>query len=677
VALRTADHQAEGLRSVERSDGGRSEEKLGGEDAVDHHLLPRFFWRNSVQPLSKKIQLGVIILALQLLGELNFPLLRVISKVAKKLGLSRKTGYQSAKRIEGLLRNPPGGSGDAVLRRELLQLRIRNQVLTYERDHPDVRFSDRHRHLPDEAKLFCVRVLRDFRSELSESEIAVVIGVPLSSLERWDSEANSDCQFPSKPDGRGLHRRASPEDIERVLNEYKKLKEPLTLEEFTERFNALYPEAKLDRRTITRILQGNGLRKIETRNNPEPYHEPFKVYFPGAQVAIDGKECGVVFRSEPGKAFTFNKELAIDIASGAILGKVQGKTETADGVEQVLVQVQEEYKSVLALLCDNRSSNQAADVKGIFQWESEEARIFSFPYHPQTNGHMEGVFSQFVRIAGKIEIDDTTKETLAFSIVEVVWRIFIYFYNYSPRKRLGGLGPLEYFRRYLPLPEEVEAAKKKLREQAERSRALRKSHPRLSDPAFRSTVQRLLERHRLKVDLQKALRALIPYDLKVIESSSNAFYAQSQRDGFDEGKRTFAYFMGIVSNKQKELDRDRLRSQLEAQKARKIIDERQAMERKRQEEKAQEEKALRSHPEEVILKYAERFLILRMQYMKRTLTELLQRGLQALHDLGRANKVTLEKIAMEIRSWGKYSEELKEKMIKLLFEECGKVAKPP
>ena len=59
------------------------------------------------------------------------------------------------------------------------------------------------------------------------------------------------------------------------------------------------------------------------------------------------------------------------------------------------------------------------------------------------------------------------------------------------------------------------------------------------------------------VELDHAVKSLVEYDQNVIESASSAFSAYSQRDGFQESKRTFAYFMGIVKNKQKAVDQDR------------------------------------------------------------------------------------------------------------------------
>ncbi|MCI0484739.1 MAG: hypothetical protein L0Y78_09170, partial [candidate division NC10 bacterium] len=301
-----------------------------------------------------------------------------------------------------------------------------------------MRFADRHAHLPPEARSLCVRISRDFKSELTNSEIAEALGVPLASLFRWCSEADAQAQFPPKPERRGIHRRAGPQDIQRVLEAHQALPEDITLEEFTASFNKDYPENTLDRRTITRIIQANGLRKIETRGGPPRYHARFQVYYPGAQVSIDAKRCNVVFIGQKRQTITVTKEVGIDIASGAILGAALEKTENSHGVERVLIQVREEYRGILALLSDNGSANRSADAEGIFQWEGGDGRVFSFPCHPQTNGHMEGLFGQFVRIVGAIEIDDTSRETIASSVAEVVWRVFIHFHNYSPRDRLGG-----------------------------------------------------------------------------------------------------------------------------------------------------------------------------------------------------------------------------------------------
>lgn len=631
-----------------------------------------------MEPLSKPICLGIIVLALQVLRGLKFPRCpRIVLAAARALGVSRKSGYQSARRIREILERSQSEAPDEGLRQEVLRLRIQNQVLIYERDHPGVRFADRHAHLPSEGRSLCVRLFRDFKGQLTSSQIAGALGVLLPSLFRWCLGADAQARFPQKPERRGIHRRAGPEDIQRVIDEHNDLSRDVTLEEFTVSFNAKYPEKTLDRRTITRILQANGLRKIETRGGPPPYRGRFQVYYPGAQVSIDAKKCDVIFLGEKRQVITLTKEVGIDIASGAILGDALEKAENANGVERVLVQVREEYRGLLALLSDNGSANRAADAEGLFQWEKGDGRIFSFPYHPWTNGYSEGLNGQFVRIVGAIEIDDRSRETIAASVMEVVWRIFIHFHNYSPRERLGGKSPIDYFREYIPKPEEVEAAKKGLQAQREKSQASREPHPRLSDPAFRSLVEGLLRRHRLPAVLDDAIEALLPYEPGVIQRSSDAFIVQSERKGFDERKRTFAYFMGIVRRKQKEADTERLRSEhLRRETARRLAE--QAENRRRLEAEGRHDaEDLRLRPENVVLWNCEMLLKGSLRIARSRWIKGIECGLEALRKRDRASRAAIDAMAATIRSWGKYREELREAVANLLFEEAERVSIAP
>ena len=491
----------------------------------------------------------------------------------------------------------------------------------------------------------------------------------LASLKRWDREADSDCRFPKKPDHRGDHRRTSGEDVERVLEVYRNLEESMTLEKFTAHFNERHPESRLDRKTITRILQVHGEKKIEPRSEHKPYHSSFEVYYPGAQIAVDATETKVAFSSAPAEPVKIKKEVAIDIASCAIVGEAVGKEETAEGVERVIVKARQECETVLAVLSDNGSANRSEKVTEVSGRETELGQVFSFPYHPSTNGHIEGLFGQFSRIVGRIEVDDSSREALAFSIVAIVWRIFIYFHNYSPRKRLGGLAPLEYLRRYAAKPNEVDAAREGLEKRRQHSDNLRRPHPRLSDPDFHELVESILTRNKLDLDIDKASKALLPYDETVIRNAARALFIATQRDGFDERKRSFAYLMGIVRNKQKEIDAERIRAQLENENAERRRAQERAKKREREKEKAQELEDLEHNPERVVLHYARMLLIGEMRYMQRTFGEGLCRGLEGLKRLGRGTRVRLDGLADTIRSWGDFSEDLKEKMVAMLFRE--------
>ena len=181
--------------------------------------------------LSKTYQLGLIILAFELLRKLKFPVPRLIVVLALRLGVSRKAGYQAARRIEGALGAPPPPEVDKDEERENLRLRIKLQIVTFERDHPGVRFSGRGKHLPRAAKSLCVRIFRDFRGKISESELAELAGVALTNLRRWDKIADRDGNFPKKPERRGTHSRANAEDEDRVVSFFKSLEESLTIDQ--------------------------------------------------------------------------------------------------------------------------------------------------------------------------------------------------------------------------------------------------------------------------------------------------------------------------------------------------------------------------------------------------------------------------------------------------------------
>jgi transposase InsO family protein len=622
---------------------------------------------------SKTVQLGVIVLALRLLKKWDLPAPRLVARAASLLGVSRKAGYEAAERLQKRLENETLAENEEKLGNlelENLRLKIRLQVLTYERDHTGVRFSERNKHLPEDAKRLAVRLLRDFREHLKPDEIASLIGVSPPSLRRWDKEADAECRFAQKEEERGKHRHHRAEDEERVLEAYKTLPESIGLEEFTTHYRELYPERPLDRKTLTRILQRHGLVGVKKKEKTKPYQGEFEVFYPGAQAAIDATELDVRFVGDgEEEVVKLKEEVAIDIASGAILGDALREEEDAEGVRRVVLRARKECEKLLAVLSDNGSANTSRTVKHLVEEETDVGAIFSFPYHPKTNGHLEGFFGQFSRIVGTVEIDQTSRETTARSLLAILWRIFSHFHNYSPRKRLGGLSPIEYLRRYAVLPEEVEAAERRLRERQRSSRDLRARHPRLESGEFRELVACLLREHRFDVTLERALRSLLPYDTAVIESARNAFFVASRREGFDERKRTFAYFMGIVRRKQKEIDEAALRAKLAREQTERDLERRRQHERELKKEREAELADLRENPGRVILDSARFLLSGGLRWMVKTHLGKIRAALDSLERHGRNTTRTIERLLLEIESWGEYGEDLKREMIRLIERE--------
>lgn len=178
-----------------------------------------------------------------------------------------------------------------------------------------------------------------------------------------------------------------------------------------------------------------------------------------------------------------------------------------------------------------------------------------------------------------------------------------------------------------------------------------------------------MQTHRFDVSIDDAVRTLLNYDSQVISSASNAFLAYSKRDGFDEGKRTFPYFVGIVKNKQQELDASRVQTDSGILQTQRLLAQLEANRRQVAKEAEQERQALRTRPEQVILQYAEMLLAGRLHFLRKRSLEGLRRGLKALRDLGRATLATLESLKATIQGWGKHSEELKRELLSLLARE--------
>lgn len=602
---------------------------------------------------------------------------RIVKWAAKALGVSRKAGYEAADRVLAALAAAaaePDAAKKSAHDRELLLLRIKNQVLCFERDH-DIRFDRGAAHLPEPAKTLCVRLLREFRDRLSARAIATTIGVPDSSLLRWENEALPDGSFPVKPERRGRHRHAGPEDEQHVIALFNELGSSKTLEEFAGEYRTRHPDAPLDRCTITRILRRAGMVEAAgPKAVPPEHHGKVTVHFPGAQIAVDGKDMAVHFTTTPEAQVTVNREVAIDIASGAILGTAVGRHETAEGVKTVVIEAAAECRNLLATLADNRSTNTCPEAQQAMAETGEVGSIFTFPYHARTNGHIEGLFGQFSRVVGAIEIDDSSRESTARSVEAVVWRVFRHFHNYSPRQALGGKSPIDYLRTYTVLPEELEAARKGLGAQHARSRASRGPHPRLADPAFRGLVQSILKTHGFDLPLDEALDALVGFDHVIIQHADAAFVVARQRDGFDERKRHFAYFMGIVRNKQKELDKARLESRLDHYRAQRVFDGSAAQDAAIAEEKQEERRQLATEPEKVILKYSEILMRGRFRLMRDKWLARIREGLKALRRLGRTGRIVLENLTIAIRGFADFEEQVKERMGRILAEEFAAVA---
>jgi hypothetical protein len=190
---------------------------------------------------------------------------------------------------------------------------------------------------------------------------------------------------------------------------------------------------------------------------------------------------------------------------------------------------------------------------------------------------------------------------------------------------------------------------------------------------FCQQVDGIIQEHRFDIDRGKALEVLVHFDQSVIDSANVAFCAYSKRDGFDERKRHFAYFMGLVKRKQKEVDQARRNAAAEILRTQRLLDENAAHERTLEEEQRQEELDLKTRPERVILKYADLLMRGRFRLMRNMCFGRIRQGLIALRRLGRTGTQIIALLAVKIRSLPEFAEDRKDRMVTLLSEEIAKL----
>lgn len=201
------------------------------------------------------------------------------------------------------------------------------------------------------------------------------------------------------------------------------------------------------------------------------------------------------------------------------------------------------------------------------------------------------------------------------------------------------------------MPQEVEEARKELDKQRKTFRGAALSNPRLQDPRFQALLERVLSLG-LAVSSDEASEALLRYDDAVIERARNAFVIQSQRDGLDKQKHNFAYFMGIVRNKQKDIDKARLQTEIgihnTTEQIRRLAADRDQIRREQAEEKLQLERRL----EEIVLRHADMLARGGLRFAREQWLDGIRRGLDGLRTLGRLTQPNLDRLAATIRSWG-------------------------
>ncbi len=305
------------------------------------------------------------------------------------------------------------------------------------------------------------------------------------------------------------------------------------------------------RRVITEILIAHDLYKAKgSQKEYKKYTPRLKRYYPGAQVVLDGKKMKV---SINGNRYEFNLEMCKDIKSDGITAHKISEVETAEVVFLTIKEHISKHGLPESVLIDNSKANLSSKVEEQLK-EEKIIRIEAFPWRPETKGTVEGEFGKIGSRIGEIEIRGNTEKELARSILTTIVDIYAEMSNQTPRCSGCPLKPSDLMN-YVATEDERENAVQALRLQQQKSREGRKKAGFTISEKKAVLIEGIIDRNRLEItDKERFYKTLNSYDTKALEQSENDFYVYSRKENFDKSKRTGQYFIGIVKNKQREID---------------------------------------------------------------------------------------------------------------------------
>lgn len=421
---------------------------------------------------------------------------------------------------------------------------LTHAVLGYVMAHPAcVRRGPARQHYSDAFRRFVVE-LRAEHAALAVEAFAEATDLPLGTLKDWlrTKASPPDAPEPAAPELQELPS-AEAVQMQTVLDAWSRWEGSFL--GFCEHVRDEL-RVPFGRDMVARILEVHGLRRCAKRDGRSPDESAlrgaFRTFFPGAQWVGDGMQVPVVVDSQ---RFTFNLELDVDAHTGAFAGvSVRREEDAAAVVEAFHDGILTTGAAPLALLLDNRPSNHTTEVDLAL---GDTIRIRATPERPQNKAHVEGAFGLFSQILPDLLLDTRSgAHALAAAFVGVVVQVWARTTNHRPRADRGGRSRVDLYKDS-PSDEQIEQARRELRETAERQELARRTE----EARCRPEVLLLLNTHFARLGLldpERHIRvAIARYPLDAIIDGIAIFegkrLAQTLRDGIDA-----RYLLGIVRN---------------------------------------------------------------------------------------------------------------------------------
>ncbi|MBW2464300.1 MAG: hypothetical protein JRH11_21805 [Deltaproteobacteria bacterium] len=467
------------------------------------------------------------------------------SEILESTGAGRARAYELAGAIPGVvaaLVHPPGRPSrpepepppDAMA--ELSQ-----KVIAYLIEQPGcVTTKGRRRHYTKGYICFVLDLVEE-HGGVDLAALAEAVAVPLPTLRDWLCGERPE---PDAPDDETIAAQdAASAKIETVIHEWDQWAGP-----FVPFCNHLREHLRIEwgRSMIAGILDKVGVRTPRRRPGRScddgTLSGAFETFFPGAQWQGDGTPLVVHVGSEH---FGFNVEPMVDTNSGAFVGlSVRDAEDGAAVIEAFTDGVETTGSAPLAVELDGRLSNHTEEVD---QALGETIRIRSTPGRPQSNPHVEGGHGLFQQVAPPLVIDAGDPREAARQVLTLVLTTWARTLNNKPRTDRGGRSRVDLYREDEPTENDVERARKALRERARRQERALQTRRARKDPTVRAVVDQQWDRLGLDDPEGRVRDAISSFPLDAVLAAIGTFEGKREVGTLPPGVDA-RYLYGIVRN---------------------------------------------------------------------------------------------------------------------------------
>ena len=508
------------------------------------------------------IRAGVVVLAFQYLREAGIQT-GPISAATAALGVSRSQAYELADRIHENLSTlaRPGGRpppSPKAPEHEDAPYAVACAVRDFLTLHPGAIVSHQKRQAySDELRRMVVGLRNEGGSGhgLSLARFAQASGVPLETLRQW---LNTDLSSPPTDADAGpvaastvplyeaIKSDELPQGVIAQVIELWRRHRGMNLTTFA---RLLYNQHRLEitigtLREILRLGEGQPRSKPKrTKPDAEAIRGQLERFFPGAQWMADGKK--LTFRLGDRK-FAFNWELAVDSATGALIGFDLSDTEDSASLCCAFDHgVDTTSAPPLALLSDNLPANHSEESRAHLD-ANNTLDMPSTRYRPENKATVEGSFGLFEQQAPPMEVPDTKPREMARQILALVLTVYCIGRNLVPRKGLGTKSAAQVYQEASPSEEDKAQALQRLTEIKARIENRRQRDNERMDPVAREAIEVAFKEFDMKDPEGHFLRAIAKTGIDAILEAIAVFRVKRQRG--QEVEQPERYFLGIARN---------------------------------------------------------------------------------------------------------------------------------